>query len=115
VPYAGPQPPNDLTFVHRDFHPGNVLWTDGTITGIVDWVASCIDPPEEDVAHCRVNLAQHHGQATADRFLTYWLELTGRRVYHPYWDLTTVVSMVTQQPDPALDEFVAAAAARLTK
>ena len=111
--YAGPPPPSDRVFVHRDFHPGNVLWVDGRITGVVDWVSSCVGPPEEDVSHCRVNLAQHHGQTEADRFLACWQDITGRRDYHPYWDLTNVVSMVSEEPDPALDEFVVAAAARL--
>jgi aminoglycoside phosphotransferase (APT) family kinase protein len=110
---AGPPPPSDRVFVHRDFHPGNVLWVDGQMTGVVDWVSSCIGPPEEDVSHCRVNLAQHHGQGEADRFLACWQDITGRRDYHPYWDLTNVVSMVSDEPDPALDEFVVAAAARL--
>jgi aminoglycoside phosphotransferase (APT) family kinase protein len=111
--WTGPPPPSERVFVHRDFHPGNVLWTDGRITGVVDWVSSCLGPAEEDVSHCRVNLVQHHGQAAADQFLAYWQDITGRRDYHPYWDLTNVVSMVEDEPDPAVDEFVAAAAARL--
>jgi aminoglycoside phosphotransferase (APT) family kinase protein len=111
--YEGPQPRSDRVFVHRDFHPANILWTGAEITGIVDWVSSCAGPPEEDVGHCRINIAQHHGQAAADRFLTLWQEMTGQRDYDPYWDLTTVVSMVSGEPDPELDEFVAAAAARV--
>jgi aminoglycoside phosphotransferase (APT) family kinase protein len=111
--YAGPPPPADRVFLHRDFHPGNVLWVDEQITGVVDWVSSCAGPPEEDVSHCRVNLAQHHGPSQADRFLAYWQDVTGRRDYHPYWDLANVVSMVSGDPDPAVDEFVAAAAARM--
>jgi aminoglycoside phosphotransferase (APT) family kinase protein len=87
--------------------------SDGRITGVVDWVSSCVGPSEEDVSHCRVNLVQHHGQAQADRFLAYWQEVTGRRDYHPYWDLTNALSMASEEPDPALDEFVAAAAARM--
>ncbi len=29
---AGP-----AVFIHRDFHPGNVLWRRGSVTGVVDW------------------------------------------------------------------------------
>ena len=65
------------------------------------------------MTHCRANLARQHGQQCADRFLEIWLALTGRREYHPYWDLTTVVSMSAEGPDAKLDDFVAAAAARL--
>jgi aminoglycoside phosphotransferase (APT) family kinase protein len=111
--YGGEQPASDHVFLHRDFHPGNVLWEHGRITGVVDWVSSCIGPPEEDVAHCRVNLARHHGQETADRFLKLWQQASGRTAYSPYWDLVDVVSMGDGPPDDRLDSFVAAAAAQL--
>ena len=111
--YKAPRPASDRVFVHRDYHPGNILWTGATITGVIDWVSSCAGPPEEDVAHCRVNIVQHHGLEAADRFLALWQEVTGRDTYDPYWDLTNVISMASQEPEPALDEFVAAAAARV--
>lgn len=111
--YDGPQPARDRVFLHRDYYPGNILWTDDHITGFVDWVSSCAGPPEEDVAHCRANLAIHHGQGQADRFLQLWQTVTGRREYDPYFDLTGIVSFNVTEPDPALDEFVATAAARI--
>jgi aminoglycoside phosphotransferase (APT) family kinase protein len=111
--YEGEQPASDRVFLHRDFHPGNVLWEANRITGVVDWVSSCAGPPEEDVAHCRVNLARHHGQETADRFLDLWQRASGRTAYSPYWDLVDVVSMGGSPPNDRLDAFVAAAAARL--
>ena len=111
--WDGPPPPSERVLVHRDFHPGNVLWTDGVITGVIDWVSTCAGPPEEDIGHCRANLAIHHGQEWADEFLAIWQELTGKPDYHPYWDLTNVVSFDHDQVEPRLDAFVAAAAARL--
>lgn len=111
--YEGGRPDSDLVFLHRDFHPGNVLWSNGQVSGLVDWVSSCAGPPEEDVAHCRVNLARRHGQDAADRFLELWQQASGRTRYHPYWDLVDVVSMGDSTPDERLDTFVAAAAAQL--
>ena len=111
--WDGPPPPSERVLVHRDFHPGNVLWTDGVVTGVIDWVSTCAGPPEADIGHCRTNLAIHHGQDWADEFLAIWQELTGTRDYHPYWDLTDVVSFDQSQVEPRLDAFVAAAAARL--
>jgi hypothetical protein len=111
--FHGPRPPHDRVFLHRDFHPGNVLWTDGRITGVVDWVSACAGPPEEDVAHCRSNLARHHDLAVADRFLALWLSASGRDSYDPYHDLVNVVSMAGEEPDEGLDRFVAAAAAQV--
>jgi aminoglycoside phosphotransferase (APT) family kinase protein len=108
-----PTPASERVFLHRDFHPGNILWTDEAITGVVDWVSSCAGPPEEDIGHCRANLAIRLGQDWADEFLAIWQDLTGKREYHPYWDLTNVVSFDHQRVEPRLDAFVAAAAARL--
>ena len=30
-------PPTPLRFIHRDYHPLNVLWKDGRISSVVDW------------------------------------------------------------------------------
>jgi len=119
--YEGQRPPSDRVFVHRDFHPGNVLWDNDRVSGVVDWVASCAGPPEEDVAHCRVNLARHHGQPAADRFVDLWLRATGRADYDPYWDLVDVehVQEAEQVSNQSLDaavvvvRLVASAAAAL--
>lgn len=112
--YAGPRPTGS-TFLHRDFHPGNVLWSRHRVSGVVDWVSACVGPAEVDVAHCRYNLAVHGGDpAAADRFLALWQALTGARDYDPAFDLMTIVSVVPDDPDPALDAFCARAAAQLS-
>ncbi|MFW0795086.1 aminoglycoside phosphotransferase family protein [Gordonia sp. CPCC 205515] len=111
--YHDERPSHDRVFSHRDFHPGNILWRRNVISGVVDWVSSCAGPVEEDVAHFRVNLAIHHGQIVADRFLQRWMHASGQVEYHPYWDLLTAVSMAGDVPDYHLDEFVAAASGRL--
>src|SRR6266545_5393120 len=51
---AGP-----AVFIHRDFHPGNVLWRRGSVTGVVDWASASIGPACVDVGHCRGNLFQY--------------------------------------------------------
>lgn len=113
--FEGDQPEVPQVFIHRDYHPGNVLWSGGRISGIVDWTSACIGGAAADVAHCRANLVGHFGQQVADRFLSIWMSVSGTTEYHPYWDLTDVISWTGDDdtPDPALDEFVAAAAAKL--
>jgi aminoglycoside phosphotransferase (APT) family kinase protein len=64
---ARPSGPGVL--IHRDFHPGNLLWTGGALTGIVDWVNACAGPAEVDTAHLRVNLAVLGDVANADRVI----------------------------------------------
>jgi aminoglycoside phosphotransferase (APT) family kinase protein len=81
------------TFVHRDFHPGNVLWTDGRVSGLVDWQAASVGIPDVDVGHCRVNLLSSHGPEVVQRFTHLWEQLAGR-TYDPWADVVTIVGFL---------------------
>jgi aminoglycoside phosphotransferase (APT) family kinase protein len=35
--FDGPPPMVEHSFIHRDYHPGNVLWSRGKVSGVVDW------------------------------------------------------------------------------
>lgn len=61
-------PGHERVLCHRDFHPGNVLWHHGQLSGVVDWSHACIGPAAADVAHCRVNLTLLFGPNVADEF-----------------------------------------------
>jgi hypothetical protein len=61
-------PAHDRVLCHRDFHPGNVLWHHGRVSGVVDWTHACIGPAAADVAHCRLNLTLLFGLEIADDF-----------------------------------------------
>ena len=113
--YQAPPPLRERRFIHRDYHPGNVLWRRGAVTGVVDWQHASLGAPEADVGHCRVNLYWHFSAAVADRFLRRWQAISGRTEYHPYWDVAVVLAPPSSYgpPDAKLDEFVAAAVARL--
>jgi aminoglycoside phosphotransferase (APT) family kinase protein len=88
--WRGNPPPHRWVFVHRDFHPGNVLWSRDEPTGVVDWANACRGPWGCDVAHCRTNLIGLAGPDAADGFLSAYESLTGR-TYHPYWELAAVL------------------------
>lgn len=60
-------PAVDPVFIHRDFHPGNVIWTPARISGVVDWGNACLGPAPFDLAHYRVNIASLLGPDVADR------------------------------------------------
>jgi aminoglycoside phosphotransferase (APT) family kinase protein len=89
------------SFVHRDFHPGNVLWSRGRPTGVVDWANACRGPWGCDIAHCRANLAGLAGLVAADRFLSAYESLTGR-TYDPYWEIASVLESSPSQWTPSL-------------
>ncbi|MFB7266480.1 phosphotransferase family protein, partial [Streptomyces nojiriensis] len=82
-------------FLHRDFHPGNVLFTgadeDLRISGVVDWVETSWGPADLDVAHCSTALALLHGvpagMGFADRYAAAGGTLTEDRTAHLPWRL----------------------------
>jgi aminoglycoside phosphotransferase (APT) family kinase protein len=79
----------DEVFLHRDFHPGNVLWLRGRVTGVVDWQSASIGPASIDVGHCRSNLLRY-GRTAVDRFTKWWEQSSCRR-YDPWADLSTII------------------------
>jgi Ser/Thr protein kinase RdoA (MazF antagonist) len=89
-PPAGPEGP-----IHRDLHPGNILFRRGRATGIVDWPNACVGPMASDLAQCRMNLAVLDGVATAGDFLAAVGPVAAG--YDPWWDLQACVSLL---PDP---------------
>ncbi|MFJ5231236.1 phosphotransferase family protein [Kitasatospora sp. NPDC088391] len=96
-------------FLHRDYHPGNLLYegaADGTdradgagdagdgglrISGVVDWVETSWGPADLDVAHCATAHAllygPEHGLAFADRYTAAGGTLADDPADHLYWRL----------------------------
>ncbi|WP_079125845.1 alpha/beta fold hydrolase [Streptomyces sp. ERV7] len=77
-----PPPPYEGCFLHRDFHPGNVLFSgagDGLrISGVVDWVETSWGPAALDVAHCSTALALLHGAGAARELVARYTAGGGR-------------------------------------
>ena len=100
--FHGPRLHPDRVFIHRDYHPGNVLWRRGRVSGLVDWQAACMGPRSVDVWHCRGNLLSRFGEEAADRCVAEWEAVSGRS-YHPgprrscWW--TPSAGSVTEVPE----------------
>jgi aminoglycoside phosphotransferase (APT) family kinase protein len=92
------EPSAHPVFIHRDYHPTNVLWHEGTVSGVVDWINACQGPAGVDVAHCRTNLAQMFGPAAADQFLETYVGVADGFAHDPYWDLDSLLDMCLPQP-----------------
>ncbi len=82
-------PPYEGRFLHRDFHPGNVLFDGAKVTGVVDWVETSWGPADLDVAHCSTTLALLAGAEAADQFVAAYAaaggELAADQDAHRYW------------------------------
>jgi aminoglycoside phosphotransferase (APT) family kinase protein len=114
----GPQPSEERVLIHRDYHPGNVLWDDRGVSGVVDWVNASVGCPWADVGHCRANLASELGVAAVESFLALYRAVSRRTdAYHPYWDIAAILGGMDEDvddaPSPADERFLAAAVARL--
>ena len=90
--FHGPVLDEDRCFIHRDYHPGNVLWQRGAVTGLVDWQSACVGPPSVDVGHCRANLLRYAPQL-ADEFTALTEHALGRP-FHPWADIAALIGML---------------------
>jgi aminoglycoside phosphotransferase (APT) family kinase protein len=64
------------SFCHGDFYLGNLLYTDETLSGIVDWERAKIMPAGNEVARFRMDLAIHPGADAPEVFLDAYLKET---------------------------------------
>ena len=83
-----------MRFLHRDFHPGNLLWQDGQLSGIVDWASACRGPRGVDLAHTRCNLALVDGVEAAERFLLEYVRANPSYRHDPWWDAAELLTWV---------------------
>lgn len=96
-----PAPSYTGTFLHRDFHLGNLLWSGGRITGVVDWVETSWGPADLDVAHAATYLAMLHGAEAGARFAHAYRRRTGERLDEEAFRFWNVMDIVGYLPDPA--------------
>jgi len=90
----GAEPDGPAVFLHRDYHPGNVLWSHGEISGIVDWPFACVGPAGVDVAHTRTNLALVDRVDAADEYLAAYRVLVPSYRHDPRWDAADLFGFV---------------------
>ena len=75
-------------FTHDDYHPGNVVFVDDRLSGVVDWAFVTLEPRESAVAYCRKDLAIFPGGDAPDLFLgAYEAELGARLEHLDYWEV----------------------------
>lgn len=80
--------------LHGDYWPGNLLWRERELVGLIDWEDAALGDPLSDVACCRLELRYKYGHEAAGAF-------TARYAGRVAWDLGEL---------PLWDAYVSAAA-----
>ena len=70
-----PPQANEPVILHGDFWPGNALWRDGTLVGVIDWEDAAAGDPLADVANTRMELTMTFGASAALEFTETYREL----------------------------------------
>lgn len=82
-----PLPQHDsLCLIHRDYHPGNVLFQNGKMSGIVDWINVCRGVAFVDLAICRIDVMCLQGVEAANQLMAYYEDTTGT-LHQALWDI----------------------------
>jgi aminoglycoside phosphotransferase (APT) family kinase protein len=97
----GPAPEARRTFIHRDFHAGNTLWSGNRLTGIVDWTTASTGPMGVDLSHMRANMVITGWRHLATDYLAAYLAQSDGIEHHPYWDLRVIADFGDEEFTPA--------------
>jgi aminoglycoside phosphotransferase (APT) family kinase protein len=74
-------------FSHADYQPGNVLFHNDRLAGVIDWSDVTLEPREATVAYCRGVLAICPGRDVPQRFLEAYEANLGYRLEIEPWDI----------------------------
>ncbi|HEY7355970.1 MAG TPA: phosphotransferase [Ktedonobacterales bacterium] len=91
---------NPSALLHGDFWPGNLLWRDGQLVGVIDWEDAALGDPLADVANSRLEMLWAFGIDAMQRFTEQYQALTRLDWAHlPYWDLCAALRHAAHAAD----------------
>lgn len=93
---------NATTLLHGDFWPGNLIWRDGRLVGVLDWEDVDVGDPLADLSIARLEMLWTCGQAAMHDFTRDYQQLMPHLDYSnlPAWDLFAAL-----RPAGHLDEW----------
>ncbi len=99
---------NTPVLLHGDFWPGNILWRDGRLVGILDWEDARVGDPLADVANSRLEILWAFGVDAMRQFTHRYQAMTTSDFTNlPYWDLFAAFRSASQFAAWAADDEAA--------
>jgi aminoglycoside phosphotransferase (APT) family kinase protein len=87
-PHWPPPTVNRQVLNHGDYWPGNLLWLNGRLSGVVDWEDASLADPLADLANARLEFLWAYGADAMTAFTEIYLRQTNVVATHlPSWDL----------------------------
>ncbi len=79
---------NPAVLLHGDYWPGNIVWKDDQLVGVIDWEDAALGDPLADIAYARLEMLWTFGSAAMDQFTRDYQSMTHFDFTDlPYWDL----------------------------
>jgi aminoglycoside phosphotransferase (APT) family kinase protein len=95
---------NPDSLLHDDYWPGNILWKDGRLAGIIDWEDARVGDPLEDLANSRLEILWAFGVEAMQSFTDRYVALTQIQLSNlPYWDLCAALRPANKLSEWAAD------------
>jgi aminoglycoside phosphotransferase (APT) family kinase protein len=96
---------NASGLLHGDYWPGNILWHDGQLIGILDWEDAAIGDPLADIAISRLDLLWAFGADVMQRFTQEYAAVAPIDMTNlACWDLCAALRPAGRLGDWASDE-----------
>lgn len=85
---------NVPVLLHGDYWPGNILWRDDMLVGVVDWEDAQLGDPLIDLAISRLDILWIFGTDALHSFTNYYQSLMNIDFINlPYWDLCAALRL----------------------
>ena len=103
--YWPPTQQNSSVLLHGDFWPGNTIWSDDKLVGVIDWEDAGVGDPLADLGNGRLETLMFFGLEASEMFTSYYKTLMPHLDYSnlPYWDLCAALRPAGEMADWGLD------------
>jgi aminoglycoside phosphotransferase (APT) family kinase protein len=100
---------NAPALLHNDFWPGNLLWSDGRLAGVIDWEDAAVGDPLVDLGNARMEFLFWFGAEGMETLTERYRALTGVDMTDlPFWDLCAALRPCGRMSEWGLDDDVEA-------